>query len=56
MSEMIVTVFTIGLLAGIVIGLIVARFIPQKIDIGIGIMPIKAPDDDDASEAWKGKS
>ena len=52
MSAMTIVGFTIGL----IIGLIVARFIPQKIDIGIGIMPIKAPDDDDASEAWKGKS
>ena len=48
----------LGMLGGFAIGLLVARMIPQKLKIGVGVFPMGKPEDEDSdpSEAWKGQS
>ncbi len=57
MTEFILIGISIGLSFGVAIGLIIARFLPQKLDIGIGMQIMRPPHDEDAdeSEAWRGK-
>ncbi len=57
MIDSIIIAHVIGLSFGVAIGLIIARFLPQKLDIGIGMQIMRPPHDEDAdeSEAWRGK-
>lgn len=50
---MLTALISLAFFVGLTLGLIISRFCPQKLDIGIGIARMDNPDGRDESESWK---